>query len=86
MEGRGGEGKGGEGRGRSKRSGRKIIIDNARQMHTLKAASDFQKTELPRVGFETKTSRTLDGCSCTCTCIYMYLQWRSTLETFLGHL
>ena len=47
-EGRGGEGRreregreGGELRGRSKRSGRKIIIDNARQM--LKAASDFQK-------------------------------------------
>ena len=38
--------------------------DNARQMHTPKAASDFQeKTELPWAGFEPATSSVLDGCS-----------------------
>ena len=41
--------------------------DNARHMHTPKAASG-KKTELPWAGFEPVTSRVLDGCSCMCGC------------------
>ena len=46
--------------------------DNARHMHTPKAASEFhrKKTELPWAGFEPTcmTSRILDRCSCMCGC------------------
>ena len=58
---------------------RMIKNDKTRQMHTPKAVSDsFQKTELPRTGFEHVTACILGRCSTnyqgssagTCTCAY----------------
>ena len=58
---------------------RMIKNDKTRQMHTPKAVSEFfQKTELPRTGFEHVTACILGRCSTnyqgssagTCTCAY----------------